>query len=336
MGRGGEKVTQAKPSVGINNEKTYVKFDRKEFYLSSEPEPHKIRRKAILEKHPEIVDLMKPDSRPVPYVIAIVALQLIIAANAQYMSWPVWCFFAYVFGGTISHSLALMTHECSHNLVFENMDLNYYFAVFANIGMGIPSAASFKVYHMEHHQFQGSIEKDVDIPSVFEGHFFKGLLGKLLFVILQPVLYGGRPSIVRPKDLSKKIVFNAVAIVLADALLVYTCGLGALVWLIVSMFIGFGLHPLAGHLIAEHYVFDGNGDYETYSYYGIFNKFAWNVGYHNEHHDFPRVPGWRLPEVKRIAPEFYDNLPQCDCWVMTIVRFITDPTVSPFCRVRRT
>ncbi len=60
------------------------------------------------------------------------------------------------------------------------------------------------------------------------------------------------------------------------------------------------------------------------------------MGYHNEHHDFPQIPSSRLPMLRKIAPEFYETLPQVKSWVMTIINFIMFPHMTPLSRMNRT
>lgn len=69
----------------------------------------------------------------------------------------------------------------------------------------------------------------------------------------------------------------------------------ALVYLLAGSLLSMGIHPMAGHLITGHYIFAKG--FETYSYYGPLNWITFNAGYHTEHHDFPAVPGSRLPQV---------------------------------------
>merc|ERR1711865_1246982 len=98
----------------------------------------------------------------------------------------------------------------------------------------------------------------------------------------------------------------------------------------------YAIRPMAvkqQSFIAEHYVFVG--EFETYSYYGPLNALCFNVGYHNEHHDFPNIPWTRLPALKKMCPEYYDNLPYHRSWPLVIWKFIFDPNVGTFNRVKR-
>jgi sphingolipid delta-4 desaturase len=62
---------------------------------------------------------------------------------------------------------------------------------------------------------------------------------------------------------------------------------------------------------------------------------AYNVGYHNEHHDFPNIPGSRLPMVRKLAPEFYDNLESYTSWTKVLVDYIFQTDICAFSRVKR-
>ena len=80
-------------------------------------------------------------------VLGVVSLQLAIAVllrNTHPLS-PLFILAAYVIGGTANHNLFLAIHEITHNLAFRSPRMNKALAVFANLPIGIPYSAAFKV-----------------------------------------------------------------------------------------------------------------------------------------------------------------------------------------------
>ena len=278
---------------------------------------------------------MGPDPKLKYVVSAMVIFQIVSCYFISKMS--IWwiLFFAYTLGGVINHSLTLAIHDISHNVIFGNYypKANRLFSIWANLPVGVPMAIAFKKYHVEHHRFLGQEGLDTDIATKWEGMFFRNIPLKVVWMILQPLFYTLRPTIIRPKSPSAMEILNYIVQILFDVVLVYFCGFTGLFYFIGSTILTMGLHPMAGHFISEHYMFDRG--YETYSYYGILNKLTFNIGYHMEHHDFPYIPGARLPDVKRIASEFYDPLPQHTSWVKVIWDFITRDDIGPYARVKR-
>ena len=105
----------------------------------------------------------------------------------------------------------------------------------------------------------------------------------------------------------------------------------ALLYLALSTLFALGLHPLGGRWIQEHYI--TKEGQETYSYYGPLNKLTFNMGYHNEHHDFMHIPWINLPKLKAMAPEYYDTLKSYDSWTKVVLMFIFDKKLNSFSRI---
>jgi len=120
---------------------------------------------------------------------------------------------------------------------------------------------------------------------------------------------------------------------LFDAAIVYFFGWAPLRYMVACLLLAGSLHPTAGHFISEHYVFTPGQ--ETYSYYGPLNLVTFNVGYHNEHHDFPFVPWSKLPELRKLAPEFYDQYASYTSWSKVIFDFIMRDDVGTWSRMKR-
>jgi len=301
-------------------------------------EPHRSRRRAIMQAHPQVTKLMGHEPLTKYIVLAVVILQFTVAYSLRYTHPLSWKFLAaaYVMGGTANHNLFLAIHEITHNLAFKGIKANKVLAIIANLPIGVPYAISFKGYHLEHHKYLGEDGIDVDLPTRLELICLNNVLGKVFFCTFQILFYALRPGFVRSQKPTYWHFISVATLLVFDFLLATYVpgGKHMFVYLIMSSFWAGSLHPLAGHFIAEHYVWD-NLQQETYSYYGWLNIFAYNVGYHNEHHDFPSVPWTRLPKLRALAPEFYDTIPSHPSWPMLIINFIRDSNVGIFARVKR-
>jgi sphingolipid delta-4 desaturase len=208
-------------------------------------------------------------------------------------------------------------------------------------------------YHLTHHKSLGVDGLDTDVPTAFEAIFLSSVLGKAFFCTFQIFFYAIRPMFIYHLPLTWTHLLNMAVQIVFDYTLVKLYGVNTLWYLIMSSFLAGSLHPCAGHFIAEHYVFQNSKDPptpaksskrnptadiplpETYSYYGLLNLFTYNVGLHNEHHDFPAIPWTRLPVLHKIAKEFYDDLPYHKSWVGVMWQFVWDPQVSLWCRIKR-
>jgi len=315
-----------------------------DYFHTEEEEPHAIRKLAILKAHPEITKLMGFEWRTKYIVAATVALQIGMAWLTLEWRWPPYLVAAYVVGGTVNHALFLANHELSHNLGASRPWMNKLISLVVNLPIGIPYVITFKPYHMEHHRYQGHDSVDTDIPTPLECYvitdtafgYVDHTLRKAVFMACQIFGYALRPMLVKPETAPLNdpfLALNWAVQITFDATMVYFFGLKVMLYFLFSTFFAGSIHPTAGHFLAEHYVMDGKT--ETYSYYGPLNYIAYNVGYHNEHHDFPNIAWSGLPKVRKIAPEFYDHLPQCTSWPGVLFRYIFDNSISPYSRVKR-
>ncbi|CAF0984361.1 unnamed protein product [Rotaria sordida] len=103
-------------------------------------------------------------------------------------------------------------------------------------------------------------------------------------------------------------------------------------------------HRFQGHIIydtdilthLEIFLFSSRFGYETYSYYGPLNAITYNVGYHNERKQKKKLYlEVNLPKVRKIASEYYNNLPCYTSWIKVLYDFVMNDNVDPWARITR-
>lgn len=311
--------------------------DLHDFLWTSTDEPHASRRKLFLRDHNrEIQACIGYEWKTKYVVVLLVAAQLGFAYlfREDALWGGTWQFyvFAYVVGAPITQALFLAVHELSHNLLFKAPWANKWFGFFTNLPMVLPFAYAYKGYHLEHHKNQGLDGVDTDLPTWWEAKLLSSRPGKWFFMFNQLWFYAFRPLIVRPQPVSLGHVQNFVIQIGFNLAVYHFVGVGALLYLLLCAHMTGGLHPLAAHFVAEHYVFSEG--IETASYYGWMNRLTWNVGYHNEHHDFPNVAWSKLPQLSKIG-KYKETIPYHESWVKAMWQFLVDDHVTFYNRIKR-
>ncbi len=306
------------------------------FEQSSGREPHRGRTQAILRDKPQVRELFGKNPGSFLLIVSIVVLQVGLAASLRHCPWWLILLTAYAVGAFADHGLFVMIHECAHNLIFRSRLANMLSGMLANLPMVLPSSVSFQRYHLRHHAFQGVYELDADLPSRWEARLVgRSPWAKAVWLALFPALMITRA--VRLKEVrlvDRWLVLNLTLALAFDGLVLWLWGAKALAYLFASFVFSVGLHPLGARWIQEHYLV--HSPQETYSYYGPLNTVAFNVGYHNEHHDFPSVPWNRLPRLRKMAPAWYDSLVSHSSWTRLLIRFLFDRRLLLFSRMTRT
>ena len=294
---------------------------------------HTQRRKDIIKHYPEVRALFGPYPLSALLIVGLVALQWTVAWLLCDQPWYVILPVAYIAGAVLNHALYVLMHEATHNLIFAIPALNKLAGLSCDFALIVPSAMSFRKYHLLHHQHLNKITMDPDVVSQFEGRLIgHGPLRKSLWLALLSVSQALRPLKVPGQSFVDPWVFTNIALELGVSYWLWLyVGWGGLMYLLLSTFFALGLHPLGGRWIQEHYDVMGKQQ-ETYSYYGPLNWVMFNMGFHNEHHDFPMVAWSRLPQLYRMAPEFYRTLFAYQSYTRLVVKFIFDKEISPFSR----
>jgi sphingolipid delta-4 desaturase len=303
-----------------------------EFFKTGSLEAHRNRAQSILQHHPEVRQQIGKTPITFWILLGIVLGQVVLAAALASSSWWLILLVAATLGAFANHALWVTIHECTHNLVFKSPAANTVSGIVANLPHILPTSVLFQRYHMRHHAFLGVYELDADLPYRWEARLVgNSAIRKAIWLLIFPIMQSLRPARLKEiKPIDRFVVLNFVAQGLFDVGVWYLLGPKAFLYLLISFFFSVGLHPLGARWIQEHYMlFPGQ---QTSSYYGPVNRFAMNIGYHNEHHDFPSIPWNHLPDLKRLAPEAYDTLGSHKSWTAVLWRFLFDPEISLFNR----
>ena len=248
-----------------------------DFYWAGPYQTHARRRRAILKKYPQIRQLMHHDQKFKWHCLAVVTIQLVsffiisyilldgfsLMSNRYYynnnLHWSLRTFGLFLFGFLVTcplnHMLVIAIHDIAHNQAFgsDHFLANRLFGMVVSLPTTLPISFGFYKYHKDHHAYLGRVA-DTDLPFEWEGRLINTPLRKVLHLIIYPMMFAIRPSLISPKPTHWLDVFTFAVQIGFDYLL-YQC-MGATMTIYIFFCTGLvGIHPIGTHVLTEHFVF---------------------------------------------------------------------------------
>lgn len=319
---------------------------------------HRERARAILKAHPEVKQLFGHEPWTAFWCLTVAAAHVALAIGCSYLPWWGMLLAAYVIGSSFNVMLFQLGHDCVHGNVFKSQSWNRWLFTLTTLPMFLSGHHTWWAEHLVHHTDMGA-KKDfitrrrsfflatrISSP-LFVPYALIMLLMQLvrsvigLFLWLAGVVFRFR---LKPGNAALTVLTDEHLVsgyrkdscewwaVLYPVLNLTLCGLlfaffgwKSVAYLLASatFFTGF-LHPYCLGWVLGISHFHGARRYQpTASHYSpLLNFFYFNAGLHVEHHDLHSIPWNRMWKLRRMAPEFYEQLETIPSYTLLGLQFV--------------
>ncbi|MEM7759745.1 MAG: fatty acid desaturase [Cyanobacteria bacterium P01_A01_bin.40] len=291
--------------------------------MSIDSQWHIERSQEILRQYPEIKQYFGNYPPSILAIALLVALQWLVAWLIKDLPWYFVGVIAFFLGQFILHSLGIFVHEAAHNLIFRTK-FGSRFALFLIVCGSLSFSESLtyigihgKTHHLQLNDYQYDHELwDRNRVKFALNHptwrtiesLFHLLPGGVIFTdAIIAMIVKADPRQIKSAQVSRG--FNSLLIITSLSLYTFAWFIFSpqatlyLFWSLTLMASNWGI-TFRGQSIAEHHIYQQGKTFSTYHWTNIL---LFNTGYHDEHHTFPNVPWIYLPQLKRIAPEYFTN-----------------------------
>jgi sphingolipid delta-4 desaturase len=319
---------------------------------------HRERARGVLRSHPEVKQLMGRYPLTAICCLAAAAAQIGLAMLAAHLAWWNGLAIAYVLGAPINIMLFQLAHECDHCLVFKKASWNRYLFTLTSLPMFLSGHHTWWVEHLTHHNDMGATKDFLTRRRTFflmsrkmsplffpyallmlVTQAFRSAYGLLVYVWTSLLRGRLQPSDFALKALADEhlvgayhkhrierwaVVYPLLNFALCAGLFLYG-GWKPVVYLLLAQlfFTGF-LHPYCIGWVLGISHFHGCKRYQpSASHYGrLVNLLTFNAGLHVEHHDLMGIPWFRLWKLRKLAPEYYDDLDVIRSYTLLGLQFV--------------